>query len=194
MEDNRRTVRSSKFLSRVLRHEPGLIGVALDEAGWVEVSVLLEAAAAHGRQISREELGRIVADNDKQRFAFSADGLRIRASQGHTVPVDLGYEQATPPAVLYHGTYPGAVAAIWREGLRPMQRHAVHLSGDRATAERVGGRRGRPVVLTVDAAAMAAAGFEFRVSANGVWLTERVPPQFLAGDPLPHPPFEPAHD
>ncbi|SEL08121.1 putative RNA 2'-phosphotransferase [Streptacidiphilus jiangxiensis] len=168
--------------------------MTLDEAGWVAVSVLLEAAAAHGHRISRAELERVVADNDKQRFAFSADGLRLRASQGHTVPVDLGYEPATPPAVLYHGTHPGAVAAIRREGLRPMQRHAVHLSRDRATAERVGGRRGRPVVFTVESAAMTAAGFTFRVSANGVWLTERVPPEFLTEDPLPHPLLEPVHE
>ncbi|MEY9877669.1 putative RNA 2'-phosphotransferase [Streptacidiphilus sp. MAP12-33] len=181
MEDNRRLIRTSKFLSRVLRHDPGLIGVTLDKAGWVGVTELLDAAAAHGRTLSRAELERVVAENDKRRFAFSGDGLRIRASQGHTVPVDLGYEEAAPPAVLFHGTHPGAVDAIWREGLRPMQRHAVHLSPDRATAERVGGRRGRPVVFTVDTGAMAAAGFAFRVSANGVWLTERVPPEFLGG-------------
>ncbi|RAG86924.1 RNA 2'-phosphotransferase [Streptacidiphilus pinicola] len=179
MEDNRTMVRNSKFLSRVLRHEPGLVGVRMDEAGWVDVAELLAAAGAHGRPITRSELERIVAENDKRRFAFSADGLRIRASQGHTVPVELGYETATPPAVLYHGTHPGAVDAIWREGLRPMQRHAVHLSRDRATAERVGGRRGRPVLFTVDAAAMSTAGFVFQVSANGVWLTERVPPEYL---------------
>nr|WP_042365587.1 RNA 2'-phosphotransferase [Streptacidiphilus neutrinimicus] len=180
-DDTRRMVRTSKFLSRVLRHDPALIGVDLDEAGWVDVAELLAAAAAHGRRITRAELDRVVAENDKRRFSFSADGRRIRANQGHTVSVDLGYEEATPPAVLYHGTHPGVVAAIWREGLRPMARHAVHLSRDRETAERVGGRRGRPVVFTVDAAGMAAAGFVFQVSANGVWLTERVPPEYLAG-------------
>ncbi|MEY9941050.1 RNA 2'-phosphotransferase [Streptacidiphilus sp. MAP5-3] len=179
MDDNRRMIRTSKFLSRVLRHDPGSIGIRLDPAGWVDVAQLLAAAAAHGRRISRVELDRVVAENDKQRFAFSPDGGRIRASQGHTVPVDLGYQEAAPPARLFHGTHPGALDAIWREGLRPMQRHAVHLSPDIATATRVGGRRGRPVVLSVDAAGMAAAGFVFRVSANGVWLTDHVPPQFL---------------
>jgi putative RNA 2'-phosphotransferase len=173
-------IKNSKFLSRVLRHDPGSIGLRLDEAGWVNVSDLLVAAAAHGRGMSRAQLDRVVAENDKRRFAFSADGLRIRASQGHTVPVDLGYEESAPPARLFHGTHPGALDAIWHEGLRPMTRHAVHLSPDVATAERVGGRRGRPVVLTVDAAAMAAAGFGFRVSANGVWLAERVPPEYLS--------------
>ncbi|WP_042420126.1 RNA 2'-phosphotransferase [Streptacidiphilus anmyonensis] len=180
-DENRRMVRTSKFLSRVLRHDPALIGVRLDQAGWVDVTELLAAAAAHGRRITRAELDRVVAENDKRRFAFSADGRRIRASQGHTVPVELGYQEAAPPTVLFHGTHPAVVSAIWREGLRPMQRHAVHLSTDRETAERVGGRRGRPVVFTVDAAGMADAGFVFQVSANGVWLTERVPPEYLGG-------------
>jgi putative RNA 2'-phosphotransferase len=172
-------VRTSKFLSRVLRHDPGLIGVRLDEAGWIDVAQLLTALAAHGRPITRSELERVVVDNDKRRFAFSADGLRIRASQGHSVPVELGYAESAPPAVLYHGTHSGAADAIWRDGLLPMRRHAVHLSSDRGTAERVGSRRGRPVVFTVDAAAMATAGFVFQVSTNGVWLTERVPPEYL---------------
>ncbi len=173
-------IKNSKFLSRVLRHDPGSIGLRLDGAGWVDVSELLAAAAAHGRVMSRAQLDQVVAENDKQRFAFSADGLRIRASQGHTVQVELGYEESAPPSLLFHGTHPGALDAIRREGLRPMTRHAVHLSPDVATAERVGGRRGRPVVLAVDAAAMAAAGFAFRVSANGVWLAERVPPEYLS--------------
>ncbi|MEZ0065403.1 putative RNA 2'-phosphotransferase [Streptacidiphilus sp. MAP12-20] len=180
MEDNRKMIKNSKFLSRVLRHDPESIGLRLDRAGWVDVKELLAAAAAHGRRMSRAQLDQVVAENDKRRFAFSEDGSRIRASQGHTVPVELGYEEAAPPPRLFHGTYPGALDAIRREGLRPMQRHAVHLSPDVATAERVGGRRGRPVVLTVDAAAMAAAGFAFRVSANGVWLAERVPPEYLS--------------
>ena len=172
-------VKHSRFLSLVLRHNPGRIGVTLDPAGWVDVDVLLPALAAHRHPLSRAQLDRVVAENDKQRFSFDATGTRIRASQGHSVPVDLGYADAEPPARLFHGTHPGAVAAIRREGLRPMQRHAVHLSADLATATRVGARRGRPVVLTVDAARMAADGHRFRVSANGVWLTDAVPPQYL---------------
>jgi len=172
-------VKTSKFLSLVLRHDPGRLGLTLDQAGWVDVAVLLGALAARGRPLTRAQLDRVVAENDKQRFAYDADGARIRASQGHTVQVDLGYQDAEPPALLFHGTHPAALAAIWREGLRPMQRHAVHLSADADTATRVGARRGRPVVLTVDAARMSADGHRFRVSANGVWLTDAVAPQYL---------------
>lgn len=173
----RRTVKVSKYLSKHLRHQPERIGLALDESGWVEIDTLVAAAAAHGFRFTRAELEHVVAVNDKQRFAVE-DG-RIRASQGHSVDVDLQLPPATPPAHLFHGTVAGRVAAIRAEGLRPMNRHAVHLSPDRETAVRVGARRGRPVVLSVDAGAMHRDGHLFQVSANGVWLTAAVPPEYL---------------
>ena len=177
--DEKATVRISRFLSMVLRHRPETVGITLDEGGWVDVDRLIAACAAAGRRFSRADLDHVVATNNKRRFAYSADGRRIRASQGHSVEVDLGLTAATPPDVLYHGTASTTVAAILREGLRPMSRQDVHLSADRETAVRVGARHGRPVVLEVDAAGLAAAGHTFRVSANGVWLTDRVPPERL---------------
>ncbi|MGW3651346.1 RNA 2'-phosphotransferase [Streptomyces sp. NPDC000878] len=175
--DERRTVKVSKYLSKHLRHQPERIGLTLDEAGWVEIDTLIAAAAAHNFRFTRDELDHVVAANDKKRFAV--DGTRIRASQGHSIEVDLGLPPATPPAYLYHGTVDRFLAAIRAEGLRPMNRHAVHLSPDRETATRVGARRGRPVVLSVDSAAMHRDGHAFHVSANGVWLTEAVPPRYL---------------
>jgi putative RNA 2'-phosphotransferase len=170
----------SKRLSLHLRHAPQSIGITLDPAGWVDVDVLLGALARHGLTIDRARLDAVVAANDKQRFAFDATGTRIRANQGHSVTVELDLPVLDPPAVLFHGTHPGALDAIRAEGLRPMARHHVHLSPDRATAERVGGRRGRPVVLEVDAAGVQADGHEFRRSENGVWLVDHVPPHRLA--------------
>ncbi|GGS46005.1 putative RNA 2'-phosphotransferase [Planobispora rosea] len=175
--DERRLVKISKYLARHLRHQPERIGIELDERGWVEIDVLLSAAAAHGFPISRDELEQVVAANDKRRYAVE-DGM-IRASQGHSVAVDLDLPVTEPPAFLYHGTVAGNLAAIRAEGLRPMSRHHVHLSPDRETAARVGARRGRPVVLAVDAGAMRAAGHVFRLSANGVWLADHVPPSFI---------------
>jgi putative RNA 2'-phosphotransferase len=172
-----RTVKVSKYLSKHLRHRPERIGLALDEGGWVKIATLLSACAAHGFGVTREELDHVVATNDKQRFAV--EGTRIRASQGHSVPVDLGLPPAVPPGYLYHGTVARHLDAIRAEGLRPMNRHDVHLSPDRETATRVGARRGRPVVLTVDSGAMHRDGHVFRVSANGVWLTPSVPPRPL---------------
>lgn len=173
------SIRTSKFLSLVLRHDPARIGITLDDAGWTEVAALLAACAAHGVVISRAELQTIVETSDKQRFALSPDGERIRANQGHSVGVELGLPITTPPARLYHGTVERALAGIRAEGLSRRERHDVHLSAEQSTATKVGQRRGAPVILTIRADEMVAAGFVFRVSANGVWLTEHVPPEFI---------------
>ncbi|GAA4390578.1 RNA 2'-phosphotransferase [Hymenobacter koreensis] len=169
----------SKFLSLVLRHQPGTIGLSLDEAGWAEVNHLLTRLNQHGHAVTRETLEAVVAGSDKQRFAFSPDGQRIRANQGHSVTVDLGYTPQTPPEALYHGTAERNLPAIRSAGLLRQQRHHVHLSADVDTAHRVGQRHGRPVVLRIAAADMARTGYAFFLSENGVWLTEAVPPQFI---------------
>ena len=173
-------VRVSKRLSFVLRHQPASVGLTLDAAGWVAVDDLLRALSAHGLPLGRDDLDAVVAGNDKRRFAFDESGTRIRASQGHSVPVDLGYAPAAPPDELFHGTVERFLPAILAEGLRPGRRHAVHLSTDVATARIVGGRRGRAVVLRVDAAQLAADGVHLSVSANGIWLVDAVPPRYLA--------------
>lgn len=172
-------VRTSKFLSLVLRHRPELIGIELDPAGWVSVSELLRACREHGRAITADELREVVAGNDKRRFAFSEDGERIRASQGHSVAVELGYTPADPPEFLYHGTIAKFLPSIREGGLKKGERHHVHLSPDEETARRVGQRRGRPVVLKVESGRMQRDGHAFYLSANGVWLTEHVPPAYL---------------
>ncbi len=177
--DERVMVKTSKFLALVLRHDPDRVGIALDEAGWVDVSTLLQALAARGRSLTRAELEQVVAENDKKRFEIDGSGTRIRASQGHSVPVELGYPTATPPDVLYHGTVAGSLDSIFRSGLVPGARHHVHLSADQATATRVGARRGRAIVLEVAARRMTADGHRFHVSTNGVWLTATVPPAYL---------------
>ncbi|GAB2945464.1 RNA 2'-phosphotransferase [Hymenobacter coalescens] len=171
--------RLSKFLSLVLRHQPEAIGLTLDAAGWADVGELLQRLAQHGHAADRPLLEAVVAESDKQRFAFSPDGRRIRANQGHSVPVELGYAPQTPPAQLYHGTATRHLAGIRAEGLRRGERHHVHLSPDADTARRVGQRHGAPVVLTVQAGEMSRQGYLFYQSDNGVWLTEHVPPQFL---------------
>ncbi|ROO83626.1 putative RNA 2'-phosphotransferase [Actinocorallia herbida] len=177
--DERQIIKISKYLARHLRHQPERIGLRPDRAGWVTVAELLAACRLHRMALSEDDLREVVARNDKQRFAFSPDGLRIRASQGHTITVDLELPAVAPPEVLYHGTVGAVLEAIFREGLRPMDRHAVHLSPDTETALRVGARRGRPVVLRVDSARMAADGHLFQRTANGVWLTGHVPPRYL---------------
>ncbi|EOD63646.1 RNA 2'-phosphotransferase [Amycolatopsis vancoresmycina] len=176
--NDKELIRISKRLARHLRHDPGALGLTLAPGGWVPVDQLVRALS-----ITRAQLDEVVEKNNKRRFAYDETGTRIRASQGHSVPVDLGLPDATPPAVLYHGTVAASLDAIFHEGLRPMNRHAVHLSATAETARTVGARRGKPVILRVDAAAMATDGHTFQVSANGVWLTASVPPPYLSPTP-----------
>lgn len=172
-------VRTSKFLSLVLRHQPEAIGLTLDAQGWAEVGELIRLANAAGRELNRPLLERVVAENDKKRFALSEDGKRIRASQGHSIDVDLALSAVPPPARLYHGTATRFLESIRSSGLHAASRQHVHLSADLGTALKVGQRHGKSVVLTVNAAEMAEAGHTFFLSANGVWLTEQVPVEFL---------------
>jgi putative RNA 2'-phosphotransferase len=173
-------VRTSKLLSRILRHDPAAFGITLDSAGWVGVDTLLSALREHGYRISRKELQQLVATSDKQRFALDPATDRIRANQGHSVKVDLGLPPAVPPAQLYHGTPVRNVDSILRDGINRGSRHDVHLSADIETARRVGARRGRYAVLAVDARAMHQDGYQFSVSNNGVWLTRQVPARYLS--------------
>ncbi|MFV8751858.1 alpha/beta fold hydrolase [Nannocystaceae bacterium ST9] len=168
-----------KLLAWLLRHAPEAIDLRLDPAGWVAIDELLAALARHGRDVSFATLEREVASDDKQRFTISTDRLRIRAAQGHSIPIDLGLEPIEPPERLFHGTPSRFVAAIRERGLDRGKRHHVHLSGDPATAVSVGRRRGRPVVFEIAARVMHAAGHRFYRSDNGVWLTDFVPARFL---------------
>jgi putative RNA 2'-phosphotransferase len=171
----------SKFLSYVLRHSPGEVGLALDGGGWVDVGVLLKKCRDHrrARGLDRELLDVVVATNNKKRFEYSEDGRKIRARQGHSVPVDLGHDPVEPPECLYHGTSRKFYEPIRSGGLLKMSRHAVHLSRDYATAVDVGSRRGKPVVLKVRALQMHSDGYRFFLTENGVWYTERVPVDYL---------------
>ncbi|MDR7276059.1 RNA 2'-phosphotransferase [Catenuloplanes atrovinosus] len=175
--------RTSKRLSLILRHRPDSVGITLTPDGWVAVPTLLEALARHGLTLTRDQLGRVVDENDKKRFTIEGapgGGERIRANQGHSIDVELGYEAQGPPETLYHGTADRNLPAIREQGLVKGRRHHVHLSPDPATARTVGTRHGRPVVLTVAAARMARDGHTFFRSANGVWLTDAVPPRYLS--------------
>lgn len=180
--DAKRTRKTSKFLSLVLRHRPETIGIRLDEAGWASVDELLAAMHRHGRPLSREQLDMVVRTNDKRRFAFNEDGTRIRANQGHSVEVKLGYKSADPPEILFHGTPERFVPSIRREGLNKGKRHHVHLHADQKVARTVGQRRGKPVILVIRAKEMREVGHEFFVTPNNVWLTDHVPPSFIDVD------------
>jgi putative RNA 2'-phosphotransferase len=177
--ENNRVVQISKTMSKALRHKPQSLGLQLSLSGWVSVDALLEAFNRKGFSLTRAELEEVVALNDKQRFAFDETKQNIRASQGHSVPVELGLVALEPPEFLFHGTTTQSVEAILKTGLEKMRRHHVHLSADTQTALRVGSRHGQAVILKIFALELHRAGHEFFCSQNGVWLAEAVPPQFL---------------
>jgi len=167
-------VNKSKFLSLVLRHKPETVGLTLDFSGWALVSDILDKC-----EMSIEMLKDVVKYNNKKRFEFNEDKTKIRASQGHSIDVDLDYVPTVPPMYLFHGTPDKTVDVILKDGIKKMQRHAVHLSVDQHTAINVGKRRGKPIALTVDARKMHNDGHEFFLSTNGVWLTEFVPTKYI---------------
>lgn len=169
----------SKFLSLILRHSPETIGLKLDENGWADVQELISRSAQHRCSFTKDELELVVADNDKQRFAFNVDHSKIRASQGHSVNIQLDIAPQEPPEVLYHGTVQKFLESIQKEGLQKMSRQYVHLSGDRETAEKVGSRRGAPVILNIRSGQMHRDGILFYLSENGVWLTDNVPVKYI---------------
>jgi putative RNA 2'-phosphotransferase len=176
----RNLVTISKFLSKHLRHAPDALGLMLQPGGWVAVDDLLAASERAGFTITYDELIECVETNDKKRFSFDDTGDLIRANQGHSVEVDLQLEEKQPPDVLFHGTVERFLVSIMVEGLKKGKRHHVHLSKDVDTARKVGSRRGKPVILQVDAGGMHGQGFKFFVSVNGVWLTDSVPAAFLS--------------
>ncbi len=172
---------TSKFLSFVLRHEPQAIGLTLDSEGWANIDALIDGAARDGRTLDRALIENVVASSDKKRFSISPDGQSIRAVQGHsTKSVELQFEEKQPPETLYHGTATRFMDSINEQGLIPGSRHHVHLSQETATASAVGQRYGTVVILQVAARQMQEQGFKFYQAENGVWLTERVPAEFLS--------------
>ena len=169
---------TSKYLSLILRHRPEAAGVTLDEHGWANVDELIEGVRK-SRPFDRGMLEEIVRTDEKGRYSFNEDKTRIRANQGHSIPVDVELPVVVPPAILYHGTGEKYVASIDRQGLLPRSRLYVHLSGDAETARKVGVRHGRPIIYEVLSGRMAEDGFTFYRSVNGVWLTKEVPPKYL---------------
>lgn len=172
-------VKVSKLLSFILRHKPEAIGVVLDNGGWVDVDTFLACLQASGKTVTRQVLESVVETSTKQRFALSADRQQIRANQGHSVDIDLQLPTLPPPGRLFHGTATRFLDAIQKEGLRRQKRHHVHLTVSQDVAISVGARHGTPIVLTIDAKAMHDCGYEFFLSANGVWLTSHVPSKYL---------------
>jgi len=172
--------RISKFLSLILRHQPETIQLKLDENGWADVSELIAKAAKGRMHFSFEDLEEVVETNNKKRFAFNEDKTMIRASQGHSIDIDLALKAVQPPDFLYHGTANSNISSILEKGIEKRNRQHVHLSADKETATKVGMRHGKPVILTIRTKEMFDNGIPFYLSANGVWLTDFVDAKYIS--------------
>lgn len=168
-------IKMGKHLAWLLRHDKQSFqdGI-IDKNGWRPTSELVKE---HG--YTKELLDEIVDTNDKQRYEYNNDKSRIRARQGHSIPVDVGLTEAEPPKTLYHGTYTRVLESIYKHGILKGGRMYVHLSKDRETALKVGSRHGTPYILEIDAEQMYKDGVKFYVSNNGVWMTERVDSKYI---------------
>ena len=168
----------SKYISLILRHKPEVIGISLDEHGWANVDELI-AGVSKTHPIDMAVLEQIVSEDEKQRYSFNEDKTLIRANQGHSIPVDVELDEKEPPEILYHGTGEKYVDSIDKEGLIPKSRLYVHLSSNEETAYKVGQRHGKPVIYIVKSGEMYRDGYKFFCSVNNVWLTKKVPVQYL---------------
>ena len=168
-------IKISKQLSYLLRHNPKDLN--MDKDGYVQVSTLLNKIG-----ITKNQLDIIVENNDKKRFAYSPDESKIRASQGHTIKVDVGLDLKRPKSFLYHGTTTDNLRSIMETGLSKMKRNHVHLTDDYDTAVAVGKRYSKdknPMILEIDAQKMIDDGYDIYISENNVWLIENVPPEYI---------------
>ncbi|BAQ61284.1 RNA:NAD 2'-phosphotransferase [Geminocystis sp. NIES-3708] len=178
-KNENKLVTISKFLSKYLRHKPLEIGLNIDSQGWVDVEELLFICKVNNFSITKSELKEVVISSDKNRFSFDKTGTKIRANQGHSIKIDLDLKPEIPPSILYHGTGKQFIDSIFQEGLLKMSRHHVHLSSDIETAKKVGQRKGKLVILKINALSMHKNGYLFYISDNGVWLVDFVPANYL---------------
>lgn len=178
--------KTSQYLAYLLRHAPETAELDMDQHGWVDVTQLLKnAKPQNGTKLTLEMLQEIVTTDNKGRYRFSADGKKIKACQGHSIPwVEPELEIRTPPEYLYHGTTTEALNEIMESGaILRMSRHAVHMQEDISKAWDSATRRKnkKPVVIKIAAGDMAKDGFQFSISENGVWFCETVPKKYFCG-------------
>ena len=180
IQERNNLIKVSKFLSLVLRHDPGRIQAFMDRNGWVKVDELVQKTHRYGGlPLTREIIKQVVENDLKKRFSFSEDGSKIRANQGHSLDVDVELEKTEPPHMLYHGTAFRNLWSIFKEGIKPMSRQYVHLSYDRDIALETGKRHGKPVVLSINTQKMYEDKFIFYLSENNVWLTKEIPIKYV---------------
>ncbi len=173
--------RLSKTISKALRHKPEQFGIELDQEGWTTLEQLFKALGKRNpewRDLTEQDLQDMMEAANKKRYEINHG--RIRAFYGHSIQQKIHKVAVTPPDVLYHGTPRNIIPILQEEGLKPMSRQYVHLSGDIGTASVVGKRRDRkPAILRVKAREAFEAGISFYVENDQIWLSEPIPAEFI---------------
>lgn len=169
----------SVFLSLILRHTPEEIEINLDKNGWANVDILVEKFNEKFGKFTKDDLVKIVNEDDKKRYSFDKSLEKIRANQGHSICVDVELTEKIPPEKLYHGTATRFIDSIMREGLKSMSRQYVHMYDEIYLTREIGNRYGTLVILELDAKKMSNDGYKFLISENNVWLTKSVPSKYI---------------
>lgn len=181
--NNNRETKISKYISYLLRHHPEEGNITLDEEGYADTSALIAAVRKEFDEFDMPYLEKIVAEDEKTRYSFTDDKSKIRANHGHSVKgISPGLKEVAPPDVMYHGTAERFMDSIREQGILKMSRLYVHLSADEETAEEVGRRHGKPVIISIDTKKMHEDGLKFYNSANGLWLTDTVPVKYFISE------------
>jgi putative RNA 2'-phosphotransferase len=170
--------RVSRFLSYLLRHRPKEYPLPLDAYGFAPWEAVIDTVLERFQEATEEQIRAVVTGSDKKRFELKEG--KIRATYGHSFPVNLGLEPVEPPPCLYYGTARDLAQSILHSGLKPRDRQYVHLSPLLDEAIAVGKRRDPvPAIVMVDARAAHAEGVRFFAS-GPLFLVENVPPKFLS--------------
>ena len=180
LQQQARHRRLGQVLTLLLRPRPARVPIQVDDEGYADLGEIMRIL--HGlpnfRWATRSDVDAVVSTSGRRRFEIA--GNRIRALYGHTT-FRPTYEPVTPPDVLYHGTAPENLAAIRREGLRPMERQYVHLAATPETGRSIALRHtAEPVILRIDAAAAYADGIAFYHPVPEIYLCDKLPAQYVS--------------
>ncbi|XP_060077881.1 uncharacterized protein LOC132557400 [Ylistrum balloti] len=169
----------SKKLSFLLRHGAEKEGFTLMPGGFLFVEDVLKLPSLQDFRI--DDVERVVANNDKQRFALKRNPenkrLMIRANQGHTMEVDdldlKPITSANEVDQVIHGTYWKSWEIIQKTGLSRMGRNHIHFAAGEPGENGVisGMRSSCEVIIMLDMKKALADGLKFFRSANNVILS-----------------------
>lgn len=175
--DDGREEKLGRFVSGTLRHFPASAGVKMDKYGWIDLNAFCEVMKKRYNWMRKEYLYALVESDEKGRYQIS--GPMIRARYGHSVNVDLDYDESDTPYV-YYGASPEEVDVLLENGIFPIKQRYVHLSTTYEKAAEVALiHTESPVILQVDAFRAQEDGISLKLATDFIVLAEKIPPDYL---------------